>query len=156
MEPEIRELPQYGLRLEIPPQDETGFVFGINETNIIALFDTYTHNYINGGGYVWWLRRYSYEAFEAEFGRSAEEWSLSVPGPELTMFGRTKDEVYVLALPSDVQFDTDDPESSASYARSCRDSGRILRRFFELNEQIEPNPLLHGESLSGVITIFPE
>lgn len=156
VEPEIRELPQYGLRLEIPPQDEAGFVFGINETNIIALFDTYTHNYINGGGYVWWLRRYSYEAFEAEFGRSAEEWSLSVPGPELTMFGRTKDEVYVLALPSDVQFDTDDPESSASYARSCRDSGRILRRFFELNEQIEPNPLLHGESLSGVITIFPE
>ena len=97
-------------------------LFHLSEKNALAAYPD------GGMGNVWWLVAMSWDNFKEWRGYDA------LPVPEILgiaeyVLGADDEYVYLLVLPSDVQFLENDPVSKAQYEQLCADSQEVLERF---------------------------
>ena len=97
-------------------------LFHLSEKNALAAYPD------GGMGSVWWLDAMSWDNFKEWRGYDA------LPVPEILgiaeyVLGADDEYVYLLVLPSDVQWLENDPVSKAQYEQLCADSQEVLERF---------------------------
>ena len=97
-------------------------LFHLSEKNALAAYPD------GGMGSVWWLDAMSWDNFKKWRGYDA------LPVPEILgiaeyVLGADDEYVYLLVLPSDVQWLENDPVSKAQYEQLCADSQEVLERF---------------------------
>ena len=97
-------------------------LFHLSEKNALAAYPD------GGMGSVWWLVAMSWDNFKEWRGYDA------LPVPEILgiaeyVLGADDEYVYLLVLPSDVQWLENDPVSKAQYEQLCADSQEVLERF---------------------------
>ena len=97
-------------------------LFHLSEKNALAAYPD------GGMGSVWWLAAMSWDNFKELRGYDA------LPVPEILgiaeyVLGADDEYVYLLVLPSDVQWLENDPVSKAQYEQLCADSQEVLERF---------------------------
>lgn len=139
-----------GLAIDIPAQYQDSVRYDVTAHCAMEFFDRTARD--NGhGGTVWGILVYTPEEFEQTYGRSADEWTITLPGPEQRMLGRTAEHIYVLDLPSGMSYDPDNAAEAASYQACVQSSGAMLESLAELNAEFTLNPLLPGESLNGIV-----
>ena len=101
-------------------------LFHLSEKNALAAYPD------GGMGSVWWLDAMSWDNFKEWRGYDA------LPVPEILgiaeyVLGADDEYVYLLVLPSDVQWLENDPVSKAQYEQLCADSQEVLERFLNDN-----------------------
>ena len=101
-------------------------LFHLSETNALAAYPD------GGMGNVWWLVAMSWDNFKEWRGYDA------LPVPEILgiaeyVLGADDEYVYLLVLPSDVQFLENDPVSQRQYEALQSDSQGVLTRFLKDN-----------------------
>ena len=120
-------------------------LFHLSEKNALAAYPD------GGMGSVWWLVAMSWDNFKEWRGYDA------LPVPEILgiaeyVLGADDEYVYLLVLPSDVQWLENDPVSKAQYEQLCADSQEVLERFLNdngivLNEKCPDSRVFSAEKM---------
>ena len=120
-------------------------LFHLSEKNALAAYPD------GGMGSVWWLDAMSWDNFKEWRGYDA------LPVPEILgiaeyVLGADDEYVYLLVLPSDVQWLENDPVSKAQYEQLCADSQEVLERFLNdsgivLNEKCPNSRVFSAEKM---------
>ena len=120
-------------------------LFHLSEKNALAAYPD------GGMGSVWWLVAMSWDNFKEWRGYDA------LPVPEILgiaeyVLGADDEYVYLLVLPSDVQWLENDPVSKAQYEQLCADSQEVLERFLNdsgivLNEKCPNSRVFSAEKM---------
>ena len=120
-------------------------LFHLSEKNALAAYPD------GGMGSVWWLVAMSWDNFKEWRGYDA------LPVPEILgiaeyVLGADDEHVYLLVLPSDVQWLENDPVSKAQYEQLCADSQEVLERFLNdngivLNEKCPDSRVFSAEKM---------
>ena len=120
-------------------------LFHLSEKNALAAYPD------GGMGNVWWLVAMSWDNFKEWRGYDA------LPVPEILgiaeyVLGADDEYVYLLVLPSDVQWLENDPVSKAQYEQLCADSQEVLERFLNdngivLNEKCPDSRVFSAEKM---------
>ena len=120
-------------------------LFHLSEKNALAAYPD------GGMGNVWWLVAMSWDNFKEWRGYDA------LPVPEILgiaeyVLGADDEYVYLLVLPSDVQWLENDPVSKAQYEQLCADSQEVLERFLNdsgivLNEKCPDSRVFSAEKV---------
>ena len=120
-------------------------LFHLSEKNALAAYPD------GGMGSVWWLDAMSWDNFKEWRGYDA------LPVPEILgiaeyVLGADDEYVYLLVLPSDVQWLENDPVSKAQYEQLCADSQEVLERFLNdsgivLNEKCPDSRVFSAEKM---------
>ena len=120
-------------------------LFHLSEKNALAAYPD------GGMGSVWWLDAMSWDNFKKWRGYDA------LPVPEILgiaeyVLGADDEYVYLLVLPSDVQWLENDPVSKAQYEQLRADSQEVLERFLNdngivLNEKCPDSRVFSAEKM---------
>lgn len=126
----------YGLRLDVPELYQEGVHCNTTSSVPFAFYDPASNAAIPGGGRIWTIGAYNYEEFLTCFGQDGTEWTSSSLGASDYVLGRTEDYIFVLSLPTDVQF----TEATQSAYQDYQAIGHQLVADFLVINNIEANP----------------
>ena len=125
-------------------------LFHLSEKNALAAYPD------GGMGNVWWLVAMSWDNFKERRGYDA------LPVPEILgiaeyVLGADDEYVYLLVLPSDVQFLENDPVSQRQYETLQSDSQGVLTRFLKdngihINDMCPASPVFSPPARGDAVT----
>lgn len=126
-------------------------LFHLSEKNALAAYPD------GGMGSVWWLVAMSWDNFKEWRGYDA------LPVPEILgiaeyVLGADDEYVYLLVLPSDVQFLENDPVSQRQYEALQSDSQGVLTRFLKdngihINDMCPASSVFSPPALNGTVSL---
>lgn len=106
-----------------------------------SFYEPYTQEHYDAeAGWEWSLLRYTFDDYAAQFGEYPLEESYDeILPPAFYIIGWDQQYVYLLQIPTDVQFDPENELSAALFNLLQEGSQQIIENFLAVN-QITPNP----------------
>ena len=132
---------RYGLEMEVPAEYAEDLTSNVLEQNIFQFCDGETQAQTGMLGLCWSVLAWEKGDYEEAYGQETESWVEGMLTPNDLMLGRDEARVYLLHLPSDVQYDA---ATANSYYLHFLKGYAMLTDFFSRNA-ITPSPYWEAE-----------
>lgn len=132
---------RYHLEMEVPAEYAEDLTSDVLEQNIFQFCDGETQAQTGMLGLCWSVLAWEKGDYEEAYGQESESWVEGMLTPNDLMLGRDEARVYLLHLPSDVQYDA---ATANSYYLHFLKGYAMLTDFFSRNA-ITPSPYWEAE-----------